>query len=104
MDTDDFSDMAWAIIVQAAEVSDTLKTELGAMSSRCDTEDEWLQTVLDYLQEIIEDPESYAESWDLEEYEGVTTAIMNELAGKLHQQVKTVRATPLSKRIDKNDS
>jgi hypothetical protein len=35
MDTDDLSEMAWNVIVQAAEVSDTLKAELGAMSIKC---------------------------------------------------------------------
>ena len=32
MDTDDLTDMAWDIIVRAANFSDTLKVELGAMS------------------------------------------------------------------------
>ncbi len=32
MDTDDFSEMAYDLIVQALLVSDTLKVEIGAMS------------------------------------------------------------------------
>ena len=45
MDTDDLSDKAYGIIVAAAMVSDTLKADLGALSSRYKTEDEWLRGV-----------------------------------------------------------
>lgn len=34
MDTDEFSEMAWDIIVRAARVSDTLKSELGMLSGK----------------------------------------------------------------------
>lgn len=34
MDTDNFTEMAWDVIVCAARVSDTLKAELGAMAYR----------------------------------------------------------------------
>lgn len=39
MDTDDFSEMAYSIIVKAAQVCDTLKADLGARSGRYDNED-----------------------------------------------------------------
>ena len=42
MDTDDLSDMAWEIIARAAQVSDTLKADLGARSGRYGNEDDWL--------------------------------------------------------------
>ena len=43
MDTDDFSEMAWKMIEKAAQVSDTLKAELGAMSMEHAAEDDWLR-------------------------------------------------------------
>ena len=43
MDTDELSEMAYDIIVQAAQISDTLKAELGALSGHYDKEDNWLQ-------------------------------------------------------------
>ena len=38
MDTDDLTEMAWGVIVNASQVSDTLKAELAAMASRFITE------------------------------------------------------------------
>ncbi len=52
MDTDDFSDRAYVIIVQAARVSDTLKTELGAMSWRYSNEEDWLRGAEKHLRGI----------------------------------------------------
>jgi hypothetical protein len=38
VDTDDLSEKAYEIIVHAARVCDTLKTELGALSYECENE------------------------------------------------------------------
>lgn len=98
MDTDDFSEMAWEIIVQAAQVSDTLKTELGAMSMEHATEDDWLRGAWQYLQEVAEAPEEFVEFWTLEEEEGVTATMISELAMDLASQVEKVLATPMAER------
>jgi len=98
MDTDDFSEMTWSIIVQAAEISDTLKAELGSMSMKCEHEDDWLQEVRVFLEEIIEAPDEYVEFWNLDEYEGVTAIIIKELAIKLNHLAAKVLTTPLSER------
>jgi hypothetical protein len=42
MDTDEFSEMTYGIIVRAARISDTLKAELGALSGRYISENGWL--------------------------------------------------------------
>ena len=55
MDTDNFSDMAYDIIVRDARISDTLKSELGAMSGKYQNEDEWLDGVSKRLQKIMKD-------------------------------------------------
>ena len=98
MDTDDFSERAWAAIVQAAKVSDTLKAELGAISMKCVNEDDWLQEVREYLQAIIEAPDEYVEFWDLEGYESVTATMIGELATQLCSQLEKVQAIPLGER------
>ena len=98
MDTDDFSEMAWEIIVQAAQVSDTLKAELGAMSMEYAAEDDWLRGAWGYLQEIAEAPEEFVEFWNLEGEEGVTATMISELAVDLASQVEKVLATPMAER------
>jgi hypothetical protein len=98
MDTDDFSEMAWDFIVRAAQVSDTLKTELGAMSMEFATEDDWLRGAWEYLQEIAEAPEEFVEFWNLEEEERVTATMISELAVDLASQVEKVLATPMAER------
>ena len=98
MDTDDLSDMAYDIIIRAARVSDTLKAELGALSSDYKNENGWLRGVQEHLKEILEDPEDYVDSWNLEEEEGVTAARIRELADQLYQQAGVVLSTPLKDR------
>ena len=98
MDTDDFSEMAWEVLVQAAQVSDTLKSELGALSKQYINEDDWLRGVQDHLEEIIAFPEEYVEFWGLEECERVTAAMLCELAEELNRQVEKVQATPMDER------
>lgn len=95
MDTDDFSDMAYAIIRQAARVSDTLKAELGAMSRDHRHEDDWLRGVQKHLRGIQAHPQDYVDLWSLEEFEGVTPAKIRELATHLLNQIPEILATPL---------
>jgi hypothetical protein len=56
MDTDDLTEMAWEIIAQAAQVSDTLTTDLGARSGRYGNEDDWLRGVLKFFKKIVDSP------------------------------------------------
>ncbi len=98
MDTDDLTEMAWGVIVRAAQVSDTLKAELGAMASRFKTEDEWLRGVRAHLEEILEDPAEYVEDWDLENTEAVTAAIIGSIAVELRGRVDNVLSMPMNKR------
>jgi hypothetical protein len=98
MDTDDFSDRAYAIIVQAARVSNTLKAELGAMSSRYSNEDNWLRGAEKHLRGIQAHPQDYVDLWNLDEFEGVTPAQIRELATRLLDQIPEILATPLEKR------
>lgn len=75
MDTDEFSEMAWDIIVRSARISDTLKAELGMMSNKYNSEYEWLQGVRNHLKEIINAPEEYVDYWNLQEPGEMRTAM-----------------------------
>ena len=98
MDTDDFSEMAYNIIVQVARLSDTLKTELGALSRNYNNENDWLRAVQAHCREIIADPDAYVDFWNLEEEEKITAPRISEIAGLLSAQVDIVLAVPLIKR------
>ena len=98
MDTDNFSDMAYDIIVRDARISDTLKSELGAMSGKYQNEDEWLDGVRKRLQKIMKDPDEYVDYWNLEEEEGVTPAKLKKGVAALCSRVDEVREMPLNRR------
>ncbi len=98
MDTDDFSDRAYAIIAQAAQVSDTLKAELGAMSSRYSNEDDWLRDAEKHLRGIKAHPQDYVDLWRLDEFEGVTPAQIRALATRLLDQIPEILTMPLEQR------
>lgn len=98
MDTDEFSDMAYGLIVQSALVSDTLKAELGALSRNYKNENDWLRGVQEHCREILTNPDEYVDFWSLEEEEGLTTARISELADALCTQADVVLSTPLMNR------
>jgi hypothetical protein len=98
MDTDEFSEMAWDIIVRASRVSDTLKAELGMMSNKYNSEDEWLQRVRNHLKGIIHAPEKYVDYWNLKEEEGITPEEMKNLAESLLRQSEILLITPSNER------
>jgi hypothetical protein len=98
MDTDDLSEKAWALIVLAASVSDTLKTELGAMASRFRSEDEWLRGIRAHMERIAENPEGYVDYWNLENEEGVTPDRMARCAADLRRRVDEILVLPIKRR------
>jgi hypothetical protein len=101
MDTNDLSELAWELIVRAAQVSDTLKADLGARSGRYGNEDDWLSGALKFLQRIVEDPGDYVDYWNLEEEEGVTAAMMGEIAMELSRRAKETLEKPQAQRDKK---
>ena len=98
MDTDEFSEMAYDIIVRASRISETLKVELGAMSSRYKSENEWLRGAHNHLEEIIDAPEEYSDYWNLQEEEGITPDEIKKLSEDLLHRIDAVLLIPLSER------
>lgn len=91
MDTDDLTDKAYGIIVHAAQVCDTLKTELGALSYNCENENAWLEKVQARLNAIAKDSDEFVEYWNLEEEEGIDASQMKRIVKKLSQNVDEIR-------------
>ncbi len=94
MDTDDFSDLAYDIIIQAARVSDTLKAELGSMARDYGQEEDWLHGAEKHLRGIQAHPQDYVDLWSLDEFEGVTPIKIQELATRLLRKISEILATP----------
>jgi hypothetical protein len=91
VDTDDLSDKAYSIIVNAAQVCDTLKAELGALSYDCDNEGAWLEKVQTHLEKIGKDPQEYVEYWNLEEEEGIDASQMKMIVQNLSRRVDAIK-------------
>ncbi|MEC4685119.1 MAG: hypothetical protein VST71_05240 [Nitrospirota bacterium] len=66
MDTDDLSEEAFRIIKRAIQISPFLETELGALSGKYKNEEDYLKGMKDFIQDIIDDPVSFQDSWMLE--------------------------------------
>ena len=98
MDTDEFSEMAYNIIVRAARTSYTLKTELGALSGRYKSENEWLRGVSRRLKKIINDPQEYVDYWNLEEEEGIMSDNIKKASEGLLHRIDKVLMTHLTER------
>lgn len=98
MDTDYFSEMAYGIIVQAAQVSDTLKADLGSRAAKYKTEDDWLMGVRKFLDEIDRQPDEYLDDWNLEHEEGVPSTVLRNTAIELSRRAEKTLTIPLSRR------
>jgi hypothetical protein len=96
VDTDDLSEKAYDIIVHAAKVCDTLKAELGALSLGCENEGNWLESVLNRLLKIAEDPDEYVEYWNLEEEEGIDASQIKKLALDLSRYVDAIKCKSMN--------
>jgi hypothetical protein len=98
MDADDFSEMAYDILVRASAVSGSLKVELGAMSQTCVNEDDWLRNVQRHCREIIAAPDAYVVFWNLDDEEGLTAAKISDLANILYDRAEIILSTKLENR------
>lgn len=64
MDTDDLTELAYETISRAHEVLDVLCVEIGATANDYSAEDDFLRDVLKMLKGIMDDPDSYLDSWN----------------------------------------
>ena len=65
MDTDELTEMAYQTITIAYDVSENLRAEIGASASLVTSEDDFLRQTIEFLDEILDDPEDYLDSWNM---------------------------------------
>ncbi len=67
MDTDDLTEMAYEMIRIAGDISEYLQYDIGVNSRKCHDEDAYLTGILSFLKEIVQYPEEYLQSWNLDD-------------------------------------
>jgi len=96
MDTDDLTPMAYDCILYANAATDVLKSELGALCSRHETEDECLRGMLQRVRSIEKHAKEYLESWNL--IDEINIRIFRQHVKKLREFIEKVLATPIKER------
>jgi len=96
MDTDDLSSMAYDCIRYADDVSDILKSELGAACSSFKTEDEYLSGILKHVRGIEKDSEEYLDWWNL--LDQVDIKVFKRKIRALREHIEKTINTPLKNR------
>jgi hypothetical protein len=96
MDTDDLTEMAYQTIAIAYDVSENLRAEIGASASGCSTEDDFLRATLALLDEVLEDPEAYLDSWNT--LDGADVSKFSKGVHELRCHVVRALGAPIGKR------
>lgn len=97
MDTDDLSQVAYQCLMDACYIADILGTEMGARARDCRTENEFLQSMINQIVEIEEEPKECLESYGLEEDIGPREFVRELVALKV--RVSKVMKTPMAERV-----
>ena len=96
MDTNDLTEKSYEILKLAEDIDHIVTVHIGAMCGRFKNEDKFLLNVIKFVQGIIDDPEDFIESWDLEEeisLETFTDDLLN-----LKKYTEGVMAIPIEDR------
>ena len=96
MDTDDLTPMAHEIIDLAYGEEDALRSEIGASAINYKSEEEFLKGTLNYVEEIIEDPEEYLDSWNLLDL--IDVSEFEQRLQKVKKQILETQSTPIRDR------
>lgn len=98
MDTDNLSALAYETISRAGEVLDVLRAEIGASALEYRTEDEFLKGTMRWLDEILDDPREYLDSWnylDTVDEKGFVSGVLD-----LKSHIQKTMTIPLASRGD----
>ena len=95
MDTDDLTEMAYQMIQIAKDISEDLRCDIGVRSGRYNDEDNYLKGVLCFLQKIVQHPEKYLKSWNIDDIDmhHFKTSVLT-----LINHVSKIIATPIAER------
>ena len=92
MDTDDLSEEAYAVLTIAHGINEYLWVELGALSSKYNDEEAYLKGMLQFIQELKDDPESFQDMWLMGE------PINPRYLLKLEEKIRKVQSIPYQQR------
>jgi len=96
MDTDDLTPMAYESIVIANGITDYLKCDLGVRSKNYKDEGAYLNGILKFIQEIINEPEAYLDYWNL--WEELDPGVFTKGIEGLERHIKKTIETPIEQR------
>lgn len=93
---DELSPLTRNILEQAGLISDPLKVDLENMMVECDSENHFLNSILDFVEIIQDDPLEYLNN---AEYDTTTdVSVFKKSVDKLHSSVLHVLSVPLTLR------
>ena len=96
MDTDDLTPMAYATLSLGFEACEPLRAEIGATANDFSTEDEFLQGLARFMEEIISGHEDYLDSWDL--HDQVDQVVFLEKIRHVQDHIVLTLKTPRTQR------
>jgi hypothetical protein len=96
MDTDNLGEQAYETISRAGDVLDVLRSEIGASAREYKTEDEFLKGTSRWLDEILDDPLGYLDSWNYAETVDESRFVSGIHALKEH--IQNTIALPITER------
>ena len=101
MDTDDLSDMAYATLLMAEEITHSFTVDLGAMSYAFKDEDSYLRKMLALVRETKRHPNEYIEEWSLEN--DLSAKTLRKGMMELEKHIVKTLATPIKDRGSKQE-
>ncbi|MDI6755149.1 MAG: hypothetical protein QME78_12245 [Thermodesulfobacteriota bacterium] len=101
MDTDDLSDMAYATLLMAEEITHSFTVDLGAMSYAFHDEDSYLRKMLSLVRRTKRHPNEYIEEWSLEN--GLSAKTLRNGMIELEKHIMKTLATPIKERGSKQE-
>ncbi len=88
MDTDDLSEEAYEVLIKARQINEFLWVELGASSKKFKDEEEFLNGMLHFIQNIKDDPAWFQDMWLMEDQ------INQQSLFKLEDYIRRVQSIP----------
>ena len=97
MDTDDLTRDAYrALIIESGGISEFLRADIGAASSKFKNEDDYLKVIHRIVTRISKVPEDYLERWNL--FDEVDPQKLAKETARLANQILKVIETPIDQR------
>ena len=96
MDTNDLTEKAYEILKLSEDINHLITVHIGAMCSRFQQEDDFLNAVTEFIQAIKDEPEDFIEDWGIEDEIDASSLIFS--LSKLKAYVEETIKTPMGNR------